>query len=30
VRTYNFDPQAGLYRNVLTGLFMLLPVDSQL
>jgi cardiolipin synthase C len=29
-RTYNFDPQAGLYRNVLTGLFMLLPVDSQL
>jgi len=28
--TYNFDPQAGLYRNVLTGLFMLLPVDSQL
>ncbi len=30
VRTYNFDPQAGLYRNLLTGLFMLLPVDSQL
>jgi putative cardiolipin synthase len=30
VRTYNFDPLAGLYRNVLTGLFMLLPVDSQL
>ena len=30
VHTYNFDPQAGLYRNVLTGLFMLLPVDSQL
>jgi putative cardiolipin synthase len=29
-RTYNFDPQAGLYRNVLTGLFTLLPVDSQL
>jgi putative cardiolipin synthase len=29
-RTYNFDPQAGFYRNVLTGLFMLLPVDSQL
>jgi putative cardiolipin synthase len=30
MHTYNFDPQAGLYRNVLTGLFMLLPVDSQL
>ncbi|MDN7177888.1 phospholipase D family protein [Caballeronia sp. SEWSISQ10-4 2] len=30
VHTYNFDPQAGLYRNVLTGLFTLLPVDSQL
>jgi putative cardiolipin synthase len=30
MRTYNFDPQAGLYRNVLTGLFTLLPVDSQL
>ncbi|MFT4505021.1 phospholipase D family protein [Caballeronia sp. 15711] len=29
-RTYTVDPQAGLYRNVLTGLFMLLPVDSQL
>jgi putative cardiolipin synthase len=30
VRTYDFDPQAGLYRNLMTGLFMLLPVDSQL
>ena len=29
-RTYNFDPQAGLYRNVLTGLFLLLPVQGQL
>jgi putative cardiolipin synthase len=28
--TYNFDPQAGLYRNALTGLFTLLPVDEQL
>lgn len=28
--TYNFDPEAGLYRNVMTGLFMLLPVDKQL
>jgi cardiolipin synthase C len=28
--TYTTDPQAGLYRNLLTGLFMLLPVDSQL
>lgn len=30
LRTYNFDPQAGLYRNVLTGLFLLLPVQGQL
>ena len=29
-RTYNFDPQAGLYRNLLTGLFLLLPVQGQL
>jgi len=28
--TYNSDPQAGLYRNLVTGLFMLLPVDSEL
>jgi putative cardiolipin synthase len=28
--TYNFDPEAGLYRNAMTGLFMLLPVDKQL
>lgn len=28
--TYNFDPQAGLYRNLLTGLFLLLPVQGQL
>jgi len=30
LRTYNVDPGAGFYRNVLTGLFLLLPVDSQL
>ncbi|KQR86187.1 phospholipase [Burkholderia sp. Leaf177] len=30
MRTYDFDPQAGLYRNLLTGLFTLLPVDAQL
>ncbi|QGZ55213.1 phospholipase D family protein [Paraburkholderia acidiphila] len=30
MRTYNLDPGAGFYRNVLTGLFLLLPVDSQL
>ncbi|WP_442955519.1 phospholipase D family protein [Paraburkholderia sp. MPAMCS5] len=29
-RRYIFDPQAGLYRNVLTGLFSLLPVNGQL
>ncbi|MDR5834512.1 phospholipase D family protein [Caballeronia sp. LZ034LL] len=28
--TWNFDPEAGLYRNAMTGLFMLLPVDKQL
>lgn len=28
--TYNVDPQAGLYRNLLTGLFLLLPVQGQL
>jgi putative cardiolipin synthase len=29
-RTYIFDPQAGFYRNALTGLFSLLPVNSEL
>ena len=29
-RTYIFDPQAGLYRNALTGLFSLLPVNAEL
>jgi putative cardiolipin synthase len=28
--TYDVDPNAGLYRNVLTGLFLLLPVNDQL
>ncbi|WP_213226243.1 phospholipase D family protein [Caballeronia sp. NK8] len=28
--TWNFDPEAGFYRNAMTGLFMLLPVDKQL
>jgi putative cardiolipin synthase len=30
VTTYTVDPNAGLYRNALTGLFLLLPVDDQL
>lgn len=30
IRTYNLDPHAGFYRNLLTGLFLLLPVDNQL
>ncbi len=30
VHTYNLDPHAGFYRNVLTGLFLLLPLDNQL
>ena len=30
MRTYNLDPHAGFYRNVLTGLFLLLPLDSEL
>ncbi len=28
--SYDLDPEAGLYRNMMTGLFMLLPVDNQL
>ncbi|MFC0693061.1 phospholipase D family protein [Paraburkholderia humisilvae] len=28
--TYSVDPNAGLYRNALTGLFLLLPVNDQL
>ena len=28
--TYNFDPEAGLLRNVETGLFLILPVRDQL
>ncbi|CBW74271.1 Cardiolipin synthetase (EC 2.7.8.-) [Mycetohabitans rhizoxinica HKI 454] len=30
VVTYNFDPNAGLARNVLTGLFFVLPLREQL
>jgi putative cardiolipin synthase len=30
MRTYTLDPEAGFYRNALTGLFLLLPVDAQL
>jgi putative cardiolipin synthase len=30
IRTYNTDPDAGFYRNFLTGLFLLLPVDAEL
>ncbi|MDR5737825.1 MULTISPECIES: phospholipase D family protein [unclassified Caballeronia] len=28
--TYNFDPEAGFYRNLMTGIFKMLPVDKQL
>ncbi|MGF7191556.1 putative cardiolipin synthase [Robbsia andropogonis] len=30
VVTYNFDPDAGLWRNVLTGIFFILPLKNQL
>jgi len=30
MRTYNLDPHAGFYRNLLTGLCLFLPLDSQL
>ncbi len=30
VTKYTVDPNAGFYRNVMTGLFLLLPVDDQL
>ncbi|MGV2289019.1 phospholipase D family protein [Trinickia sp. YCB016] len=30
LKTWTLDPQAGLYRNALTGLFLWLPVDSEL
>jgi cardiolipin synthase C len=30
IHTYNLDPHAGFYRNVLTGLFLLLPLGDQL
>jgi putative cardiolipin synthase len=28
--TYDFDPDAGLERNLVTGLFLILPLDNQL
>ncbi|MDE1183650.1 phospholipase D family protein [Paraburkholderia sp.] len=30
IHTYSVDPGAGFYRNAMTGLFSLLPVDGQL
>jgi cardiolipin synthase C len=30
MRSWSVDPNAGFYRNLLTGLFLLLPVDDQL
>jgi putative cardiolipin synthase len=30
LHTWSYDPDAGFARNLLTGLFLLLPVDSQL
>ena len=30
MHVWTLDPEAGLVRNVLTGLFLLLPIDSQL
>ncbi|WP_245982659.1 phospholipase D-like domain-containing protein [Trinickia fusca] len=30
LRTWSLDPEAGFVRNALTGLFLMLPVDSQL
>ncbi|WP_347554767.1 phospholipase D family protein [Robbsia sp. KACC 23696] len=30
LQTYNFDPDAGLWRNVLTGIFFILPLKNQL
>ena len=30
LRTWSLDPEAGLVRNLMTGLFLMLPVDSQL
>jgi cardiolipin synthase C len=30
IHTYNVDPHAGFYRNFLTGLFLLLPVNDEL
>lgn len=30
LRTWSLDPEAGFMRNALTGLFLMLPIDSQL
>ncbi|WP_118180799.1 phospholipase D family protein [Paraburkholderia phosphatilytica] len=30
MRTWELDPNAGFYRNLMTGLFLLLPVDGEL
>lgn len=30
LRTWSLDPDAGFVRNLLTGLFLFLPIDSQL
>jgi putative cardiolipin synthase len=30
LHTYNLDPHAGFYRNLLTGLCLMLPLDNQL
>ncbi len=30
LRTWAYDPEGGFVRNLLTGLFLLLPIDSQL
>jgi putative cardiolipin synthase len=29
-RTYNYDPDAGIWRNLETGIFFVLPVKNQL
>ena len=30
LKTWTVDPEAGVYRNALTGLFRLLPIDAEL
>jgi putative cardiolipin synthase len=29
-RVYNYDPDAGLWRNFITGIFSMLPIRDQL